>query len=97
MKRFKFHPAARKEFREAILFYDERAPGLGIAFTDEVQSAIQRIRDMPAAWPTLSGDVRCCQMRRFPYGILYRESRAIIEIIAVMHQHRHPDSWKGRC
>lgn len=96
MRRFKFHPAARKELREAILFYDERAVGLGREFLDEVNVTIGRICDMPAAWPKLAEGVRRCAMHRFPYGIIYRETNRMIEIVAVMHQHRHPDSWKGR-
>lgn len=96
MKRIKFHPAARVEFRDAILFYDERAIGLGREFTDEVDGAIRRITEMPLTWPKLSNDVRRCLLNRFPYAILYRQSKMEIEIIAVMHQHRHPDTWKTR-
>lgn len=96
MNRFQFHPAARQEFRDAVRFYDERAFGLGRKFTDEVEDAIRRICEMPAAWPMLSEDVRRCMLRRFPYALLYRQSKRAIEIIAVMHQRRHPDSWKTR-
>ncbi len=96
MKRLIFHPAARKELRDAIIFYNDRRDGLGGEFLDEVQATIGRIREIPAAWPKLSDAVRRCQMRRFPYGILYRESKSLIEIVAVMHQHRHPDCWKTR-
>jgi plasmid stabilization system protein ParE len=96
VKRFFFHPAARKELRDAIRFYELRAEGLGEEFLDEVETTISRICDMPAAWPKLSERVRRCQTRRFPYGILYREARDRIEIVAVMHLRRHPDTWKNR-
>ncbi|MRG96080.1 type II toxin-antitoxin system RelE/ParE family toxin [Polyangium spumosum] len=96
MKRWFFHPAARKELRVAIAFYEVRREGLGEEFLDEVEATIRRICDMPATWPKLSEHVRRAQTRRFPYGILYRELRQRIEIIAVLHLHRHPDTWMGR-
>jgi toxin ParE1/3/4 len=96
VKPFKFHPAARREFREAIAFYDERAIGLGQQFTDEVESAIRRIRETSTTWPKISETVRCCFLHRFPYSVLYRESTRGIEIVAIMHQRRHPHVWKGR-
>lgn len=94
--RFFFHPAARNELHEAIQFYESRAVGLGSELLDEVETTISRIADMPTAWPMLSEGVRRCQTRRFPYGILYRQVRDRIEIVAVMHLRRHPDTWKRR-
>ena len=96
MAPFSFHPAARKELREAARFYEDRSKGLGKEFLDEVKATITRICSMPAAWPRLSAQVRRCQTRRFPYGILYREGIAGVEIIAVMHLHRDPKSWTMR-
>ncbi len=96
MRPFKFHPAARQELREAIAFYDGRAIGLGQQFLDEVEFAIRRIREVPTTWPKLSQTVRRCVLHRFPYSVLYRESKGGIEIVAIMHQRRHPDTWKGR-
>lgn len=96
MKRVKFHPAARAEFREAILFYDERATGLGHQFTEDVENAVQRIREMPAAHPIISKGIRRCVLPRFPYSVLFRADGTQIEIMALMHQRRHPDAWKER-
>jgi len=77
-------------------FYEERAEGLGGEFLHEVETTIKRICDMPGTWPRLSESVRRCLTRRFPYGILYRDARDRIEIVAIMHLHRHPDAWKKR-
>ena len=40
---YSFHPEARLEYREAATFYEERRPGLGAAFTVEVEATIQKI------------------------------------------------------
>lgn len=38
-----FHPEARLEYREAAIFYEGRRSGLGVAFTLQVEAAIERI------------------------------------------------------
>lgn len=35
-------------------------------------------------------------LRKFPFLVVFRESRAIIEIIAVAHGRRKPGYWKSR-
>jgi len=96
VKDFFFHPDARDELLEAITYYDRKEPGLGAAFLNEIEEAIQGICDSPQTWPRLGGNIRRCRARRFPYGVLYRSAKEAVEIIAIMHDKRHPDSWKGR-
>jgi hypothetical protein len=35
-----FHPEARLEYREAAIFYEGRRPGLGAAFTLQIEAAL---------------------------------------------------------
>jgi toxin ParE1/3/4 len=44
---YDFHPEARLEYREAAAFYESRRPGLGAAFTVEVEDTIGRILEAP--------------------------------------------------
>jgi hypothetical protein len=37
-----FRPAARDEFDEAAVWYEERRPGLGVAFVAEIDRVIDR-------------------------------------------------------
>lgn len=94
--RYSFHPEAEEELFEAIEYYEGCREGLGYDFVMEVYSSIDNIVDYPKAWPILEGDVRRCQTRRFPYGVIYTEEEGHILILAVMHLHRHPDYWKQR-
>lgn len=55
---FAFHPEAEAEFLEAIAYYEERAPGLGLDFSAEVRAGIQRILAFPHAWQVLGGEIR---------------------------------------
>lgn len=93
---YSFHPEAEDEFFEAIDYYEGREEGLGLDFALEVYSAVDRAARHPSVWPVLEGDVRRCQTKRFPYGLLYSEEEDGIFVLAVMHLHRDPDYWKHR-
>jgi plasmid stabilization system protein ParE len=79
-----------------MAYYEEQMPGLGTQFLDEVQSALDRIRAFPLAWQPLSQHTRRCLLNRFPYGVIYEQRKDEIVVVAVGHQHRHPDFWKSR-
>jgi plasmid stabilization system protein ParE len=93
---YHFHPEAEEEFLGAIDWYEEHEENLGLDFAREVYAAIGRAAEHPSAWPVLQGEVRRCQTRRFPYGLLYSEEPDGIFILAVMHLHRDPGYWKRR-
>lgn len=92
----KFLAPARAEFREAIAFYNDPKAGLGSEFAEEVKKAIERIVQYPEAWSLLSRRARRCRVKRFPFGIIYQVRDNTLLIIAVMHLHREPHSWRGR-
>ena len=94
--KFKFHPEAELEFREAIEFYEQREIGLGQDFSIQVYSTIQNITIYPLAWPVIEDDIHRCIVNRFPYGILYSIEKDVIIILAVMHLRRNPKYWKHR-
>ncbi len=94
--KFAFHPEAEEEFFHAIDYYEGCAPGLGYDFATEVHFTVENILSFPDAWTILENDIRRCQIRRFPYGIVYSKQNDVIFILAVMHLHRDPDYWKNR-
>jgi plasmid stabilization system protein ParE len=91
-----FHPEAEAEFLAAVDYYEDCEEGLGVDFAVEIQSAIDRAMQNPRAWAALEDDVRRCQTKRFPYGVLYSEEPGGVFVLAVMHLHRDPDYWKHR-
>ena len=94
--KYGFHPEAEAEFLQAIDYYEGCEPGLGYDFALEVHSTIDNILSYPSAWAALEDDIRRCQIRRFPYGIIYSLHGDFIFILAVMHLHRDPGYWKDR-
>lgn len=73
--KYSFHPDARKEFNEAIEYYNERQQNLGLEFVKEVYNAIQLILKFPKAWTPFSMSTRQCMINRFPYGLIYQTER----------------------
>lgn len=91
---YRFLSPALGEVREAAAFYGSRVPGLGSDFLDELDAAIERILQFPEAWGRLGADHRRCNLRRFPYSIVYQiQPGQEVVIISVFHQSREPQSW----
>jgi plasmid stabilization system protein ParE len=83
------------EVSDAAEFYDEQVAGLEADFIDELDAAITRILDFPEAWGRISNGYRHCNLRRFPYTVIYSiENAEAILIVSVFHQSRAPLSWK---
>jgi len=92
----RFLTVARHELREARRYYEGQRPGLGREFAEEVRATVDRIRRLPEAWRPLSGRIRRCRTRRFPYGVLYAIEGDAILVVGVAHLHRDPQSWRDR-
>jgi toxin ParE1/3/4 len=96
MKPVVIHPEAKREMIPSALFYEERSPGLGRLFLDDVERGFQRITENPEAWSVFSSPNRRCLLTEFPFGIIYRNEPERIYILAVMHLRREPGYWKAR-
>lgn len=60
---------AKLDLREAYRWYEERQPGLGDAFRDEVEAALTNLKEHPEMHPRVDERVRRAALRRFPYGL----------------------------
>jgi plasmid stabilization system protein ParE len=89
-------PLAEEEIKEAFLWYFERSPVAADAFRAEVFAAIDSLAEDPTVWPFDAEGVRYFILRRFPYTIHYEVAAAIVTVLAVAHQRRHPGYWHER-
>jgi len=94
--KFSFHPDAVAELDMAAAYYEERQPGLGLEFAEEVYAAIARINEYPEAWTAMSKNTRRSLLNRFPYGLIYQVKSGHLRIVAVANLHRRPGYWKER-
>lgn len=58
--KYRFHPEALEEYREATNWYAEREPELGLRFIEAVEAAVQQVVEAPARWRVIDEDVRRC-------------------------------------
>jgi len=63
----------------------------------EFVRAVARVCESPKRYPIeREPGIRRTRLRRFPFKILYRESAAVVQILAVAHDRRRPIYWLGR-
>ncbi len=89
-------PRARVEVGDAAGWYEGQRVGLGIRFLDELDHVFTRDQLDPLQCPEFDPGVRRGLLRKFPYSVYFSVAVSSIEVIAVLHQQRHPDTWKGR-
>jgi plasmid stabilization system protein ParE len=97
MKRRTFvRPEAQTDIREAARWYEDREAGLGLRFIREIRTSLEHISQSPLRFPIVEADVRRALLHKFPYSIYFVNEPEAAAIIAVLHQHRRPATWKSR-
>ena len=81
---------------EAALFYEQARPGFGNLFLDDIQHAIDTLRERPLLGEQVAYGFRRTLTRRFPFTIIYLVESNEVVVVAVAHQSRSPGYWKGR-
>ena len=89
-------PAARIDILDAQSWYDSRRVGLGDTFSLAVEELFDQIVSMPTLYAVIEDDVRQAQVSRFPYLVYYRLVADRIEVLAVLHTSRDPQTWQSR-
>jgi toxin ParE1/3/4 len=87
---------AKGDLRESFSWYEERQPGLGQSFLDSVDATLSTIREHPQIYPRVDPSIRRASIARFPFGIFYRIGGETIRVIAILHNARNPEHWRGR-
>lgn len=90
----RFLEPAKADFWEAASHYERSKKGLGSEFGVEISKALDRIVANPNAWRPLSPRTRQCRAHRFPYAVVYQVRSDYILVLAIMHLHREPKSWR---
>ena len=96
MKPLDFHPEALAEARHEQAYYEDRQEGLGFEFRETLDAALDVIELRPHSVKRRDGPYQKYSMARFPFEIVFREFGTYIQIIAVKHNKREPNSWKHR-
>jgi plasmid stabilization system protein ParE len=87
---------AQLDVEDAALWYESQQPGLGLRFLDELDYVMKRIIASPSQFPEVHPRIRRGLVKRFPYSVYFSASDEQVEVVAVLHQHRHSDTWRNR-
>ena len=68
---YRFLPLAEEEMTDAALFYESAAPSLGHDFLDDLQYAIDTVRERPELGVLVAHGFRRVLVGRFPYSLIY--------------------------
>jgi plasmid stabilization system protein ParE len=89
-------PRAEAELFDAALWYENERAGLGVAFEQDFDAIGSRIRAAPRQFPEIEPQIRRALFHRFPYAVFFVVEAEELVVIAVLHQRRDPDTWRGR-
>lgn len=93
-----FSSAANRDVKRALDYYMREA-GLKVAddFIAQLEVKVEKIIENPELYRIVVRDLRCANLARFPYQIVYRiADKSLIRIISVRHHKQHPDFGLGR-
>ena len=75
-----------------VAYYEERRIGLGRRYHSATMHAIGSAVKAPRRYKLVrSPDLRHVRLRGFPFTIIYREAKSIVQVLAVAHHRRHPN------
>lgn len=90
-------PVAEQDTLDTALWYEERQPGLGDEFLDEVDRAVRILSESALHHRVRFSDVRRASLHRFKfYGVYYTVRGDEVWILAIFHGRRHPRALEER-
>lgn len=96
MSELHVRPEAEVDAFEAASWYEREREGLGSAFLARLDRVFARIESGPLQFSLVMADVRRALLGRFPFGVFFFVDDHAAVVIAVMHLHRHRNSWQDR-
>jgi plasmid stabilization system protein ParE len=91
-----FRRIAKREFDDAISWYQDRREGLGHEFSVAVEQQLGRIALSPNQFACVRGYVRRAVLQRFPYSICFIVEDGRIVVLAIFHARRAPSQLEDR-
>ena len=85
-----FHPLIREDLREILRYYDERSDSAGDRFYQEFETAVEKIEEKPLRFHRIDAIRHRCNLKKFPYHLVYEIYGNKIFITVLRHHKRHP-------
>ncbi len=91
-----FRPAASQDLIDAIEWYEAQLPGLGTRFFEDFEQVVSRIEASRGQFPVVYRDARRGLLRRFPYGVFFKNYRDRTLVVAIADLRRESTRWQRR-
>jgi plasmid stabilization system protein ParE len=92
----KLHPLARREYEDAVDWYQSRSDQLGTRFSSEVEKALAEIFRHPEQNARLDEIHFLYVLARFPYYLVYRLMGGSVVVVAIRHNAQQQNVWQAR-
>ena len=92
-RRLVVSPRATAEATLAAEWYETQAIGLGGEFLRALDAVFAAITREPERFARTSATVRRALVRRFPYGVFFREYADRVVVLGVIHARRDWHRW----
>jgi len=91
-------PEAEHEWNEAVDWYDQREPGVGLRFNAVVRDYLKELAAQPERFPLVGRLTRKAKIKDWPYSIFFvvDDEQRQIKIVAVWHGKRNPAELRRR-
>jgi plasmid stabilization system protein ParE len=96
LKKVVIRPSAAADIESAFAWYEAQEPGLGSQFREQLRLCFALVARQPSLYQIVHKDVRRMLLKRFPYGVYFKEFPEAIVIVACMHSSRNPQRWQAR-
>jgi len=87
-RRAELHAATARDW------YEQKRPGLGADFIEELGFAIEKAHENPLHYQTIILGLRRVLLRRFPYAVFFVAEENRVVVLAVLRQSEDPGKWK---
>ena len=90
-------PFAHEDEYDAYSWYEKRRKGLGEELLKELEIAYEKMSNNPEYYDFIDERkiLRDFLIHRFPYLVVYRVNKDVVEIIAIHHAKKHPSKKYG--
>jgi toxin ParE1/3/4 len=78
------------DMRESFAWYEQRKPGLGFTFLEEIDLCLSKIVSHPLHYSFVSPTFRKIKVDRFPFVVVYEIEQDTIYVTGVRHTGRAP-------
>ena len=95
-RRIVFRSEASQDVEASLQYYSTVRNGLATLFLRRLNEVIDRLSARPESYGFVENPVRAARVRQFSYVVYYRFDVDRIEILAVVHSSRDPQTWQSR-